>query len=180
MRVSRLMLVTLRDDPAEADIPSHKLLLRGGYIRRLAPGIYAYLPLLWRVLRKISAIVREELDGTGALETLLPQLQPAELWERSGRWLGYTAGEGIMFHLEDRQGRELGLGPTHEEVITSLAADLLRSYRQLPASLYQIQTKFRDEIRPRFGLLRGREFIMKDGYSFHADEDSLRQAYLGL
>jgi prolyl-tRNA synthetase len=177
MRVSRLMLVTLRDDPAEADIPSHKLLLRGGYIRRLAPGIYAYLPLLWRVLRKISAIVREELDGTGALETLLPQLQPAELWERSGRWLGYTAGEGIMFHLEDRQGRELGLGPTHEEVITSLAADLLRSYRQLPASLYQIQTKFRDEIRPRFGLLRGREFIMKDGYSFHADEACLRRTY---
>jgi prolyl-tRNA synthetase len=177
MRVSRLLLVTLRDDPAEAEIPSHKLLLRGGYIRRISSGIYAYLPLLWRVLQKISAIVREEINATGALETLLPQLQPAELWERSGRWAGYTAGEGIMFHLEDRQGRELGLGPTHEEVITALAADLLRSYRQLPVCLYQIQTKFRDEIRPRFGLMRSREFIMKDGYSFHPDEASLQEAY---
>ena len=180
MRVSRLMLVTLRDDPAEAEIPSHKLLLRAGYIRRVGSGIYAYLPLLWRVLQKISTIVREELDGTGALETLLPQLQPADLWQRSGRWAGYTAGEGIMFHLEDRQGRELGLGPTHEEVITALAADLLRSYRQLPVNLYQIQTKFRDEIRPRFGLMRGREFIMKDAYSFHADEACLRQTYAAM
>jgi prolyl-tRNA synthetase len=180
MRVSRLMLVTLRDDPAEAEIPSHKLLLRAGYIRRVGSGIYAYLPLLWRVLQKISAIVREELNATGALETLLPQLQPAELWQRSGRWAGYTAGEGIMFHLEDRQGRELGLGPTHEEVITALAGDLLRSYRQLPVNLYQIQTKFRDEIRPRFGLMRGREFIMKDAYSFHADEACLRQTYAAM
>ena len=180
MRVSRLMLVTLRDDPAEAEIPSHKLLLRAGYIRRVGSGIYAYLPLLWRVLQKISTIVREELNATGALETLLPQLQPAELWQRSGRWAGYTAGEGIMFHLEDRQGRELGLGPTHEEVITALAGDLLRSYRQLPVNLYQIQTKFRDEIRPRFGLMRGREFIMKDAYSFHADEACLRQTYAAM
>jgi prolyl-tRNA synthetase len=177
MRVSRLMLVTLRDVPAEAEIPSHRLLLRAGYIRRVSAGIYAYLPLLWRVLQKISTIVREELNRTGALETLLPQLQPAELWQRSGRWAGYTAGEGIMFHLEDRQGRELGLGPTHEEVITALAGDLLRSYRQLPVNLYQIQTKFRDEIRPRFGLMRGREFIMKDAYSFHADEQCLRRTY---
>ena len=180
MRVSRLLLVTLRDDPAEAEIPSHKLLLRAGYIRRIGSGIYAYLPLLWRVLQKISAIVRQEMDATGALETLLPQLQPADLWQRSGRWAGYTAGEGIMFHLIDRQGRELGLGPTHEEVITALAADLLRSYRQLPVNLYQIQTKFRDEIRPRFGLMRGREFIMKDAYSFHADEASLRQTYAAM
>ena len=180
MRVSRLMLVTLRDDPAEAEIPSHKLLLRAGYIRRVGSGIYAYLPLLWRVLQKISAIVRDELNATGALETLLPQLQPAELWQRSGRWAGYTAGEGIMFHLEDRQGRELGLGPTHEEVITALAGDLLRSYRQLPVNLYQIQTKFRDEIRPRFGLMRGREFIMKDAYSFHADEACLKQTYAAM
>ena len=180
MRVSRLMLVTLRDDPAEAEIPSHKLLLRAGYIRRVGSGIYAYLPLLWRVLQKISAIVREELNATGALETLLPQLQPAELWQRSGRWAGYTAGEGIMFHLDDRQGRELGLGPTHEEVITALAGDLLRSYRQLPVNLYQIQTKFRDEIRPRFGLMRGREFIMKDAYSFHADEACLKQTYAAM
>ena len=180
MRVSRLMLVTLRDDPAEAEIPSHKLLLRAGFMRRLSSGIYAYLPLLWRVLQKISTIVRQEMDTTGALETLLPQLQPADLWERSGRWAGYTAGEGIMFHLTDRQGRELGLGPTHEEVITTLAADLLRSYRQLPVNLYQIQTKFRDEIRPRFGLMRGREFIMKDAYSFHGDEDSLKQTYAAM
>jgi prolyl-tRNA synthetase len=180
MRVSRLMLVTLRDDPAEAEIPSHKLLLRAGFIRRLSPGIYAYLPLMWRVLRKVAQVVREEMDRAGALETLLPQLQPAELWQRSGRWAGYTAGEGIMFHLEDRQGRELGLGPTHEEVITTLAAELLRSYRQLPVNLYQIQTKFRDEIRPRFGLMRGREFIMKDAYSFHADEACLRQTYAAM
>lgn len=177
MRVSRLMLVTLRDDPAEAEIPSHRLLLRGGYIRRVASGVYAYLPLLWRVLQKIQAIVREEINAAGGLETLLPQLQPAELWERSGRWQGYTAGEGIMFHLIDRQDRSMGLGPTHEEVVTALAAELLRSYRQLPVCLYQIQTKFRDEIRPRFGLMRGREFIMKDAYSFHADEADLRATY---
>ncbi|MEB3270461.1 MAG: proline--tRNA ligase [Synechococcus sp.] len=180
MRLSRLLLVTLRDDPAEAEIASHRLLLRAGYIRRVASGIYAYLPLLWRVLQKIEAIVREELNATGALETLLPQLQPADLWQRSGRWAGYTAGEGIMFHLQDRQGRALGLGPTHEEVITSLAADLLRSYRQLPVNLYQIQTKFRDEIRPRFGLMRGREFIMKDAYSFHATEGCLRHTYAAM
>lgn len=177
MRISRLLLVTLRDDPAEAEIPSHRLLVRAGYIRRVASGIYAYLPLMWRVLRKISAIVREEMDSTGALETLLPQLQPAELWQRSGRWTGYTDGEGIMFNLRDRQDRALGLGPTHEEVVTTLAADLLRSYRQLPATLYQIQTKFRDEIRPRFGLMRSREFIMKDAYSFHASSSDLDGTY---
>ena len=180
MRVSQLLLVTLRDDPSEAEIPSHKLLLRGGYIRRIAAGVYAYLPLLWRVLAKINGIVREEMNRTGALETLLPQLQPAELWQRSGRWQGYTAGEGIMFHLVDRQGRGLGLGPTHEEVVTALAADLLGSYRQLPVCIYQIQTKFRDEIRPRFGLMRGREFIMKDAYSFHADAASLKETYQAM
>ena len=180
MRVSRLMLVTLRDVPADAEIASHQLLLRGGYIRRVGAGIYAYLPLMWRVLRRITAIVRDEMDRTGALETLLPQLHPSELWKRSGRWQGYTAGEGIMFHLEDRQGRELGLGPTHEEVITSLAGEMLRSYRQLPVNLYQIQTKFRDEIRPRFGLMRGREFIMKDAYSFHADEENLKGTYAAM
>ncbi len=177
MRVSRLSLVTLRNVPADAEIPSHQLLVRGGYIRRVGPGIYAYLPLMWRVLRKISTIVRDELDSLGALETLLPQLQPAEPWERSGRWQGYTAGEGIMFHLEDRQGRRVSLGPTHEEVVTELAGELLRSYKQLPVTLYQIQTKFRDEIRPRFGLMRSREFIMKDAYSFHADEADLEQTY---
>jgi prolyl-tRNA synthetase len=177
MRVSRLLLVTLRDVPAEAEITSHQLLLRAGYIRRIGSGIYAYLPLMWRVLQKITAVVREEMNRAGAQETLLPQLHPAELWQKSGRWQGYTAGEGIMFHLEDRQGRELGLGPTHEEVITNLAGELLRSYRQLPVNLYQIQTKFRDEIRPRFGLMRGREFIMKDAYSFHASEAGLRETY---
>lgn len=177
MRVSRLLLVTLRDVPAEAEITSHQLLLRAGYIRRVGSGIYAYLPLMWRVLQKITDVVREEMNRAGAQETLLPQLHPAELWQKSGRWQGYTAGEGIMFHLEDRQGRELGLGPTHEEVITSLAGELLRSYRQLPVNLYQIQTKFRDEIRPRFGLMRGREFIMKDAYSFHASEADLRETY---
>ena len=177
MRVSRLSLVTLRNVPADAEIPSHQLLVRGGYIRRVGPGIYAYLPLMWRVLRKISTIVRDELDSLGALETLLPQLQPAEPWERSGRWQGYTAGEGIMFHLEDRQGRRMGLGPTHEEVVTELAGELLRSYKQLPVTLYQIQTKFRDEIRPRFGLMRSREFIMKDAYSFHSDETDLERTY---
>jgi prolyl-tRNA synthetase len=180
MRVSRLMLVTLRDVPADAEIISHQLLLRGGFIRRIAAGVYAYLPLLWRVLQKISAIVREEMAAVDALETLLPQLQPAELWQRSGRWAGYTAGEGIMFHLQDRQGRELGLGPTHEEVVTTLASEILRSYRQLPVCLYQIQTKFRDEIRPRFGLMRGREFIMKDAYSFHANEEDLRDYYIRM
>jgi prolyl-tRNA synthetase len=177
MRVSRLMLVTLRDVPADAEIASHQLLLRGGFIRRVGSGIYAYLPLMWRVLQRINAIVREEMNAVGALETLLPQLQPAELWQRSGRWQGYTAGEGIMFHLDDRQGRQLGLGPTHEEVITALAGELLRSYRQLPVTLYQIQSKFRDEIRPRFGLMRGREFIMKDAYSFHADASDLQACY---
>jgi prolyl-tRNA synthetase len=177
MRLSKMLFVTLRENPAEAEIPSHKLLLRAGYIRRIGSGIYAYLPLMWRVLRKVSQIVREEMDATGAQECLLPQLQPSELWRESGRWDTYTKAEGIMFSLIDRQDRELGLGPTHEEVITAIAKDTIRSYRQLPIHLYQIQTKFRDEIRPRFGLMRGREFIMKDGYSFHIDEESLKQTY---
>lgn len=176
-RLSQMLFVTLREDPAEAELISHKLLLRGGFIRRLSPGIYTYLPLLWRVLQKISDIVREEMNAIGAQECLLPQLQPAEIWRESGRWDVYTQAEGIMFALKDRQGREQALGPTHEEVITLLARDLIRSYRQLPQILYQIQTKFRDEIRPRFGLLRGREFLMKDAYSFHANEESLRQTY---
>lgn len=177
MRLSQMLFLTLREDPAEAEIPSHKLLLRAGYIRRIGSGIYAYLPLMWRVLQKVSQIVREEMNATGAQECLLPQLQPAELWRESERWDTYTQAEGIMFALTDRQERELGLGPTHEEVITTIARDMIRSYRQLPLHLYQIQTKFRDEIRPRFGLMRGREFIMKDGYSFHADEESLKKTY---
>ena len=177
MRLSQMLLVTLREDPAEAEIPSHKLLVRAGYIKRIGSGIYAYLPLMWRVLQKVSQIVREEMDATGAQECLLPQLQPSELWQESGRWDTYTKAEGIMFSLIDRQERQLGLGPTHEEVITTIARDAIRSYRQLPLNIYQIQTKFRDEIRPRFGLMRGREFIMKDAYSFHADEESLKKTY---
>jgi prolyl-tRNA synthetase len=172
-----MLFVTLREDPAEAEIPSHKLLLRAGFIRRIGSGVYAYLPLMWRVLKKVSQIVREEMDATGAQECLLPQIQPAELWRESGRWDTYTQAEGIMFALKDRQERELGLGPTHEEVITTIAREMIRSYRQLPQNLYQIQTKFRDEIRPRFGLMRGREFIMKDAYSFDLDEAGLEQTY---
>jgi len=177
MRVSRLMLITLRDVPAEADIISHQLLLRGGFIRRLTGGIYAYMPLLWKVLRKITLIVEEELTNKGCLQTLLPQLQPSEIWERSGRWKSYTEGEGIMFSLKDRQGKELGLGPTHEEVITQIISQTIHSYKQLPINIFQIQTKFRDEIRPRFGLMRSREFIMKDAYSFHANESDLQSTY---
>ena len=177
MRLSQMLWVTLREDPAEAELTSHKLLLRAGYIRRVGSGLYVYLPLMWRVLQKISAIVREEMNATGAQECLLTQLQPAELWQESGRWDTYTKAEGIMFALTDRAGREVGLGPTHEEIITAIARDTIRSYRQLPQHLYQIQTKFRDEIRPRFGLMRGREFIMKDGYSFHSTEESLKETY---
>ncbi|MBW4569750.1 MAG: proline--tRNA ligase [Tolypothrix carrinoi HA7290-LM1] len=177
MRLSQMLFVTLRDDPADAEIPSHKLLVRAGYIRRIGRGLYAYLPLMWRVLQKVSQIVREEMNKTNAQECLLPQLQPAELWRESNRWDTYTKAEGIMFSLIDRKDEELALGPTHEEIITAIARDMIRSYRQLPIHLYQIQTKFRDEIRPRFGLMRGREFIMKDGYSFSPDEESFRKTY---
>jgi prolyl-tRNA synthetase len=177
MKLSQMLFVTLRENPAEAEIPSHKLLLRAGYIRRIGSGVYAYLPLMWRVLQKVSQIVREEMNATGAQECLLPQIQPSELWKESGRWDTYTKAEKIMFVLEDRHNRELGLGPTHEEVITTIAKEMIQSYRQLPVNLYQIQTKFRDEIRPRFGLMRGREFIMKDAYSFHTTEESLKQTY---
>ncbi len=177
MRVSRLMLNTLRDVPAEADIISHQLLVRGGFIKRLTGGIYAYMPLLWKVLKKITLIVEEELATKGCLQTLLPQLQPSEIWEKSGRWKSYTQGEGIMFSLKDRQGKELGLGPTHEEVITQIISQTIHSYKQLPINIFQIQTKFRDEIRPRFGLMRSREFIMKDAYSFHKNENDLQSTY---
>jgi len=180
MRLSQMLFVTLREDPAEAEIPSHKLLLRAGYIRRIASGSFAYLPLMWRVLQKVTQIVREEMNAAGAQECLLPQMQPAELWQESGRWDTYTQAEGIMFTLTDRQERQMAMGPTHEEVITAIARDMVRSYRQLPVHLYQIQTKFRDEIRPRFGLMRGREFIMKDGYSFHTNETSLKQTYADM
>ncbi|WP_207714183.1 proline--tRNA ligase [Scytonema sp. UIC 10036] len=177
MRLSQMLFLTLRDDPADAEIPSHKLLVRAGYIRRIGSGVYAYLPFMWRVLQKVSQIVREEINKIGGQECLLPQLQPSELWKESGRWDTYTRGEGIMFFLKDRREQEQALGPTHEEVITAIARDMIRSYRQLPQVFYQIQTKFRDEIRPRFGLMRGREFIMKDAYSFHPDEESLKKTY---
>ncbi len=177
MRLSQMLFVTLRADPADAVIPSHKLLVRAGYIRRMGSGLYTYLPLMWRVLQKVSAIVREEMNNAGAQELLMPQLQPAELWKESGRWDAYTRAEKIMFSLSDRHKSELGLGPTHEEVITAVARNMIGSYRQLPVNLYQIQTKFRDEIRPRFGLMRGREFIMKDSYSFHASEEDLKVTY---
>jgi prolyl-tRNA synthetase len=177
MRLSQMLFVTLREDPAEAEIPSHKLLVRAGFIRRVGSGLYAYMPLMWRVLQKVSQIVREEMNAAGAQECLLTQLQPADLWRESGRWDTYTQAEGIMFALTDRQNREVGLGPTHEEVITAIARDMIRTYRQLPQNLYQIQTKFRDEIRPRFGLMRGREFIMKDAYSFDADEAGMKATY---
>ncbi|MEM8637261.1 MAG: proline--tRNA ligase [Cyanobacteria bacterium P01_G01_bin.54] len=180
MRLSQMLFVTLRESPAEAVIPSHQLLLRAGYIRRIGSGLYSYMPLMWRVLRKVSQIVREEMDATGAQECLLPQLQPAELWQESGRWDTYTKAEGIMFAFRDRQDRNVALGPTHEEVITTVARELIRSYKQLPQNLYQIQSKFRDEIRPRFGLMRGREFIMKDAYSFHETEDSLKATYAAM
>jgi prolyl-tRNA synthetase len=175
-----MLFVTLRESPAEAVIPSHQLLLRAGFIRRVGSGLYSYLPMMWRVLQKVSQIVREEMNATGAQECLLPQLQPAELWQESGRWDTYTKAEGIMFAFRDRQDRDVALGPTHEEVITATARDMIRSYRQLPQHLYQIQSKFRDEIRPRFGLMRGREFIMKDGYSFHETEDCLKKTYVAM
>jgi len=170
-------LGTLRDTPSEAEIISHQLLLKAGYIRRINSGIYAYMPIMLRVIEKISAIIEIELNSIGCTKLLLPQLHPADLWKKSERWEGYTAGEGIMFNLKDRQGKEFGLGPTHEEVITSIASEIISSYKQLPQCFYQIQTKFRDEIRPRFGLMRSREFIMKDGYSFHSSENDLASFY---
>jgi len=174
MRMSKLFVTTLRENPADAEVISHQLLVRAGYIRRLTSGLYSYLPLMWRVLKKIENIVREEMDRAGAQELLMPIMQPAELWQESGRWDAY--GKELM-RLKDRHDRTLALGPTHEEVITSLAKEEIRSYRQLPVNLYQIQSKFRDEIRPRFGLLRGREFIMKDAYSFDIDEAGLDVVY---
>ncbi|WP_288246411.1 proline--tRNA ligase [uncultured Prochlorococcus sp.] len=170
-------LGTLRDTPSEAEIISHQLLLKAGYIRRVNSGIYAYMPIMLRVIEKISAIIECELNSIGCTKLLLPQLHPADLWRKSERWEGYTAGEGIMFNLKDRQGKEFGLAPTHEEVITSIASEIINSYKQLPQCFYQIQTKFRDEIRPRFGLMRSREFIMKDGYSFHSSENDLAAFY---
>ncbi len=174
MKQSKVFIPTMREVPSEAEALSHQLLLKAGLIKQSTSGIYSYLPLATRVLNHISRIIREEMENIDAVEILMPALQQAELWEESGRWGAY--GPELM-RLKDRNGREFALGPTHEEVVTSIVRDELKSYKQLPLTLFQIQSKFRDEKRPRFGLLRGREFIMKDAYSFHADEASLDQTY---
>jgi prolyl-tRNA synthetase len=176
MRLSQYPISTLRETPAEADIVSQQLMLRAGLIRRLSAGIYTWLPLGLRTLRKVEQIVREEMNRAGALELLMPAIQPAELWQETGRWERIGA-EGLLLRLKDRHENDYCVGPTHEEVITDIARRELKSYRQLPVNFYQIQMKFRDEIRPRFGVMRSREFIMKDAYSFHMDEASLRQTY---
>ncbi|PVZ20710.1 MULTISPECIES: proline--tRNA ligase [unclassified Pseudomonas] len=174
MRTSQYLLATLKETPSDAVVISHQLMLRAGMIRKLASGLYTWLPMGLRVMRKVEAIVREEMNAAGALEVLMPAIQPAELWQESGRWEQYGPE---LLRVRDRHDREFCVGPTHEEVITDLARNELASYKQLPLNLYQIQTKFRDEIRPRFGLMRGREFVMKDAYSFHADQASLQQTY---
>ncbi|MFA9461111.1 proline--tRNA ligase [Thiohalorhabdus methylotrophus] len=174
MRLSQYLLPTLRETPADAEIISHQLMLRAGMIRRLAAGLYSWLPLGLRVVQRVEQIVREEMNAAGAQEVLMPVVQPAELWEESGRWDNFGPE---LLRIKDRHERDFALGPTHEEVITDLIRGEVRSYRQLPLNLYQIQTKFRDEIRPRFGVMRAREFVMKDGYSFEADEASLDRTY---
>ncbi|MBC8588039.1 proline--tRNA ligase [Paratissierella segnis] len=174
MKMSKMYMPTLREVPAEAEIPSHQLLLRAGMIRKLVSGVYSYLPLGWRAIRKVEQIVREEMDAAGSQELLMSAIQPRELWEASGRWANFGPE---MFRLKDRNDREFCLGPTHEEYFTSVIKDEIRSYKQLPLNLYQIQTKYRDEKRPRFGLMRGREFIMKDAYSFDVDEEAMKEAY---
>lgn len=174
MRTSQVLISTLKETPADAEIASHQLMLRAGLIRRLASGLYTWLPMGLRVLRKTEAIVREEMDNAGAQELLMPSIQPAELWHESQRWDKYGPE---LLRINDRHNREFCYGPTHEEVITDLVRQEIRSYKQLPINFYQVQTKFRDEIRPRFGLMRAREFLMKDAYSFHLDQDSLQQTY---
>lgn len=174
MRTSQFPLNTVKETPADAEIASHKLMLRAGLIRKLAAGLYTWMPLGLRVLRKVETIVREEMERAGALEVLMPALQPAELWQETGRWEKYGPE---LARLKDRHERDFCLGPTHEEIITDLVRHEVRSYKQLPVTYYQIQTKFRDEIRPRFGVMRSREFIMKDAYSFHLDHESLQQSY---
>ena len=174
MKWTKTLIVTQRDNPQEAEIPSHRLMIRAGMIRKLASGLYTYLPLGLRVLRKVEAIVRDELNRAGAIEILMPILQPRNLWEQSGRW---DIMDDIMLKVKTHQGQELVLGPTHEEVVTDLVSREISSYKQLPKNLYQINTKFRDEIRPRFGVMRSREFIMKDGYSFDANDESADRSY---
>lgn len=174
MRTTNLYAPTLRETPAEAEVRSHQLMLRAGMIRKSAAGLYSYLPLAWRSIKKIEQIIREEMDEAGAQEISMPIMQPAEIWEESGRWSVYG---DEMFRVKDRHGRPFCLGPTHEEMVTTLIRDEVRSYKQLPLSLYQIQNKYRDERRPRFGLMRGREFIMKDCYSFDKDEEGMNASY---
>ena len=174
MRVSQFPLNTLKETPADAEIVSHQLMLRAGLVRKLAAGLYTWLPLGLKVLRKVERIVREEMDRAGAVEVMMPAVQPAELWQESGRWTQYGPE---LLRFKDRHQRDFCFGPTHEEVITDLVRKELRSYKQLPVNYYQIQVKFRDEVRPRFGVMRAREFIMKDAYSFHADQASLQQTY---
>ena len=169
LRMSSLFLRTLREDPADAEVPSHKLLVRAGYIRRAAPGIYTWLPLGLRVLRNVERIVREEMDAIGAQELVFPALLPREPYEATGRWTEYGPN---IFRLKDRKGADMLLGPTHEEMFTLVVKDLYSSYKDLPLSIYQIQNKYRDEARPRAGVLRGREFVMKDSYSFDVDDRS--------
>lgn len=177
MRVSKMYAPTLREVPSEAEIASHQLLLRAGFMRKSTNGMYAYLPLAWRVIRKIEAIIREEMEEKGAQEIMMPIMQPAEIWQESGRWGAYGAE---MIRLKDRHGHEYCLGPTHEEMVTTVVKSDVRSYRQLPLNLFQIQDKFRDERRPRFGLMRSRDFIMKDGYSFDRDEAGLDASYQAM
>jgi len=174
MRASQFLIATIKETPADAEVISHQLMLRAGMIRKLATGLYTWLPMGLRVLRKVEAIIRDEMDNSGAMEVLMPVAQPAELWQESGRWEQYGAE---LLRFNDRHGRDFCLGPTHEEVITDLIRNEIKSYKQLPATFYQVQTKFRDEIRPRFGVMRSREFIMKDAYSFHNDQESLQATY---
>jgi prolyl-tRNA synthetase len=176
-RLSKFLIPTLKEAPAEAEVPSHILMVRGGYLRKVAAGIYSFLPLGWRVLQKISRIIREEMNRAGAQEVFLPAVIPAELWQESGRWDQYGAQ---LLRLKDRKGGDFVIGPTHEEVIVDLVRGDVRSYRQLPLNLYQIQTKFRDELRPRAGLMRGREFIMKDAYSFHTGDEDAQREYTNM
>src|SRR5450755_1205418 len=174
MRLSQYPISTLKEVPADAEVISHQLMLRAGMIRRLAAGLYTWLPMGLRTLHKVERIVREEMNRAGALELCMPTIQPAELWQESGRWSKYGPE---LLRFKDRHEREFAYGPTHEEVITDIARRELRSYKQLPVNFYQIQFKFRDEIRPRFGVMRAREFLMKDAYSFHVDQASLAEGY---
>ncbi|MDJ0976570.1 MAG: proline--tRNA ligase [Planctomycetota bacterium] len=176
MKLSQMFFVTLREEPSDAEVRSHALMVKAGFIHKLAAGIYVYGPLMWRVLRKVETIVREEHDRAGCQELLMPALQPREIWDESDRWDRYVA-DGILYHFQDGRGRDVCLGPTHEEVITDFVKARLTSYKQMPFTLYQIQTKFRDEIRPRFGLMRGREFVMKDAYSFDVDAETMAKSY---